>query len=193
MYRYIIEASHWLKMTFSTLIGSKSNNPWEQHTHARTHTHTQQNTVVLSMISGPYLLVSAKFDLISEPYITFQKVLTGLKDYRNEFFFLLYAWFIVMLRIQSKFTFILTPFFQLKSPKYWLPHVFMDNLCTVEPQWLEHLLGPWKFVRGMGSSSPWGLIMASVQEANSDNLGKSFLHSVCMLSVLIRIASTRRF
>ena len=32
-------------------------------------------------------------------------------------------------------------------------------------------LGPMKFVRDMGSSSPWGLIMAPVQEANSDNLG----------------------
>ena len=49
----------------------------------------------------------------------------------------------------------------------------------------------WKFVRDMGSSSHWGLIMAPVQEANSDNLGKSFdfLHNDCMLSVLIRIAS----
>ena len=37
--------------------------------------------------------------------------------------------------------------------------------------------------------------MVPVQEANSDNLGKSFfdfLHSDCMLSVLI-IASMRRF
>ena len=31
--------------------------------------------------------------------------------------------------------------------------------------------GPWKFVRDMGSSSHWGLIMAPVQEANRDNLG----------------------
>ena len=37
--------------------------------------------------------------------------------------------------------------------------------------------------------------MAPVQEANSDSLGKSsdVLHSDCMLSVLIRIASMRRF
>ena len=34
-------------------------------------------------------------------------------------------------------------------------------------------LGPWKFVRDMGSSSHWGLIMAPSQEANGDNLGKS--------------------
>ena len=32
-------------------------------------------------------------------------------------------------------------------------------------------LGPWKLVRDMGSSSNWGLIMAPVQEVNSDNLG----------------------
>ena len=35
-------------------------------------------------------------------------------------------------------------------------------------------LRPWKFVRDMGSSSHSGLIMTSDQEANSDNLGKSF-------------------
>ena len=29
----------------------------------------------------------------------------------------------------------------------------------------------------MGSSSHWGLIMAPIQEANSDNLGKSFRFS----------------
>ena len=56
--------------------------------------------------------------------------------------------------------------------------------------------GPWKFVRDMGSSNHWGLIMAPVQEANSDNLGIfffDFLHKDCMLSVLIRIASMTRF
>ena len=54
-------------------------------------------------------------------------------------------------------------------------------------------LGPWKFVRDMGSYSHWELIMVPGQEANSDNLGKSFqfLHNNCMLSVLIRIASMR--
>ena len=37
--------------------------------------------------------------------------------------------------------------------------------------------------------------MAPVQDANSDNLGNlfDFLHNNCMLSVLIRIASMRRF
>ena len=44
-------------------------------------------------------------------------------------------------------------------------------------------LGPWKFVRDMGSSSHWGLIMAPVQEANSDNLGKSFRFSTQWLYV----------
>ena len=39
-------------------------------------------------------------------------------------------------------------------------------------------LGPCKFVRDMGSSSHRGLIMAPVQEANSDNLGKSFRFSI---------------
>ena len=38
-------------------------------------------------------------------------------------------------------------------------------------------LGPWKFVRGMDSSSHWGFIMAPGQEASSDNLGKSFQFS----------------
>ena len=32
-------------------------------------------------------------------------------------------------------------------------------------------LGPWKFIRDMGSSSHWGLIMALGQEAYGDNLG----------------------
>ena len=44
-------------------------------------------------------------------------------------------------------------------------------------------LGPWKFVWDMGSSSHWGLIMAPVQEANSDNLGKSFRFSTQWLYV----------
>ena len=44
-------------------------------------------------------------------------------------------------------------------------------------------LGPWKFVRDMGSSSHWGLIMAPVQEANSDDLGKSFRFSTQWLYV----------
>ena len=35
-------------------------------------------------------------------------------------------------------------------------------------------LGPWKFVRDLGSSSHLGLIMAPDQIANSDNLGDSF-------------------
>ena len=35
-------------------------------------------------------------------------------------------------------------------------------------------LGPWKFIRDMGSSNHRGLIMAPCQEANGDNLGMSF-------------------
>ena len=35
-------------------------------------------------------------------------------------------------------------------------------------------LGPWKFVRDMGSSNQLGLIMVPGQEANVDNLGMSF-------------------
>ena len=46
-------------------------------------------------------------------------------------------------------------------------------------------LGPWKFIRNMGSLSHWGLIMAPVQEANSDNLGKSFRFSTQWLCVHI--------
>ena len=39
-------------------------------------------------------------------------------------------------------------------------------------------LGPWKFIREMGSSNHRGLVMAPCQEANGDNLGKSFLSSI---------------
>ena len=51
-------------------------------------------------------------------------------------------------------------------------------------------------IRDKGGSSIWGLIMAPGQEGNDDNFGKSFLifyTKNCMLSVLIRIASMRRF
>ena len=58
-------------------------------------------------------------------------------------------------------------------------------------------LGPWKFVRDMGSSSHYGLIITPGQEAKNDSLGIflffDFLLNNCMLSVLIRIASMRRF
>ena len=36
-------------------------------------------------------------------------------------------------------------------------------------------LGPWKFIRDMGGSSHWGLIMPPGQEANGDNLGSDHL------------------
>ena len=43
--------------------------------------------------------------------------------------------------------------------------------------------------------SHWGLIMAPVQEPNSDNFREIFsiFYSDCMLSVLIRIASMKWF
>ena len=34
--------------------------------------------------------------------------------------------------------------------------------------------GPWKFIRDTGSSRHGGLIIIPSQEANGDNLGKSF-------------------
>ena len=54
-------------------------------------------------------------------------------------------------------------------------------------------LGPWRFVRNMGSSSHWGWIMVQGQEAIGDNLAKSLLHNNGMLSILIRIALMMRF
>ena len=57
-------------------------------------------------------------------------------------------------------------------------------------------LGPWKFIRDMDSSSHRRLIMMPGQEANVNNLGILFfdlLDNNSMLSVLIRIASMRRF
>ena len=38
--------------------------------------------------------------------------------------------------------------------------------------------GPWKFVRDIGSSSHWGLIIVSGQEANEDNPGTYFRSSI---------------
>ena len=38
----------------------------------------------------------------------------------------------------------------------------------------SNMFGTMELVRGMGSSSHCGLIMAQGQEANGDNLGKSF-------------------
>ena len=46
--------------------------------------------------------------------------------------------------------------------------------------------GPWQFVREVGSSSHWGLIMAPGQEADSDNLEKSSIFYriiVCLYSL----------
>ena len=70
-----------------------------------------------------------------------------------------------------------------QAPKLRIGHTPGCYMYTVELQRLEHLR-PWKFVRNMGSSSHWGLVMTPVQEANSDSLGKFFLHNDCILSVL---------
>ena len=56
-------------------------------------------------------------------------------------------------------------------------------------------LGPWKFVREMGSSSQWDLIMAPGQETNGYIFGNVFdlQQNNGMLHVLIRITSLRQF
>ena len=57
-------------------------------------------------------------------------------------------------------------------------------------------LGPWTFVRDMGSLSQCGLSMTSGQEANDNNLGNfcfCLLDNDGMLRVLIRIISMRQF
>ena len=57
-------------------------------------------------------------------------------------------------------------------------------------------LGPWKCVLNKGCSNHLGLIIVPNQEANGNNLAMSFLSSIKhngMLSIFIRIASTRRF
>ena len=75
-----------------------------------------------------------------------------------------------------------------------LPWAFAGCICDYSrTSMAQTSLGPWKFVWDMGSSSHWGLIMAPVHEANSDNLVFDFLHSDCMLSVFIRIALMRGF
>ena len=63
--------------------------------------------------------------------------------------------------------------------------LMLKLLCTTysRTSMARTSLGPWKFVRNMGSSSDWGLIMTPVQEANSDNLGKSFRFSTQWLYV----------
>ena len=52
-----------------------------------------------------------------------------------------------------------------------------DDESTVQPNLNNEPLGPWKFVRDMGSSSHWGLTVTSGQEANGNNLGILFLSS----------------
>ena len=47
----------------------------------------------------------------------------------------------------------------------------------------SNIFGTMEIRSNMGSSSHWGLIMAPVQEANSDNLGKCFSFSTQWLYV----------
>ena len=83
------------------------------------------------------------------------------------------------------------------------PHIFWARICMNIPNFvfvspyftIMQLIfysrtsmartssGPWTFVRDMGSSSHWGLIITPVQEANSDNLGTSFRFSTQWLYV----------
>ena len=74
-------------------------------------------------------------------------------------------------------------------------HVQNDAIKYIRTSVTRTCSGPWKFVRDIGSSSHWGLIMTPGQEANEHDLGKSFRYSAqnSMLSVLIRITSMRRF
>ena len=51
------------------------------------------------------------------------------------------------------------------------------KLHTVEPQWLEHLWDHGNLFETWVVRANDGLIMAPVQEANSNNLGKSFRFS----------------
>ena len=78
-----------------------------------------------------------------------------------------------------------TPIISLKTMLAW----YSWTSITRPP------LGPWKFVRDVGSSSHWGLIMKPGQEANGDNLGNVFdlRDKNYMLSVLIRIASSDEY
>ena len=51
---------------------------------------------------------------------------------------------------------------------------FIDGFIYSRISVARTSLGPWKFVRDMGSSSHWGLIIAQGQKANKNNLGMSF-------------------
>ena len=97
-------------------------------------------------------------------------------------------------------------FLHANSRRLWSAWAFTVHIrpkarfCIAQPIYsrtsmARTLLGPWKIVRAMGSSSQWRLVMAPGREANIANSGKSInlLHNYCMLSVLIRIASKKRF
>ena len=53
-----------------------------------------------------------------------------------------------------------------------------NNRKYSKPSMARTSFGPWTFIRGMGSSSHWELNMAPGQEANGDNLGKSFWYFI---------------
>ena len=86
--------------------------------------------------------------------------------------------------------------------RYWEPwphfqghssrkNLKIENFTTVQTSVARTSLGPWKFVRDIGSSSQSGLIMAAGQEEYRDNSGIfffDFLHNNYTLSILIRIA-----
>ena len=61
--------------------------------------------------------------------------------------------------------------------KRWGPDKDKTNAIYNRNSMARTFLEPWKFVRDMGSSSHWGLVMATGQGANDDNLGESFRSS----------------
>ena len=60
---------------------------------------------------------------------------------------------------------------------YTINSVRFNNNIYSQTSMAGTSLGPWEFVRNMGSTSYWGLIMAPGQEAKGDNLGESFRSS----------------
>ena len=72
--------------------------------------------------------------------------------------------------------------------------IFENLPNTSEPQWLEHLCDH-RNLFDMGSSGHFELTIAPGHETNSDNLESllDLLYNNGMLSLLIRIASMRRF
>ena len=90
-------------------------------------------------------------------------------------------------------------YFSANTSDKYSQHVFVEKWEKISnysrTSMARTSLGSWKLVRGMGSSSHSGLIMAPSQKQMAIILGNLFylLHNNCILSVLIRIASMRRF